>query len=102
MTSITYRMGSLTSGELQAAVDEFLADIAEDELEGLRLVGPEAARVRIHPHQSGLDAASASVLVVLMGTVHHVVTTLWDMVLLPRIRARYGTGAVGDEIDRQV
>lgn len=89
-----FKRGSASAKELQAVVDETLADLgAESELKDVEVTVSEEGQ--------GTDATGIAIVVgILTGGGTRVLTSIWDDVLWPRIKRRLGIDAVGEELPR--
>jgi hypothetical protein len=107
---LTYWRGSLSANQLQQEVLGFWADLdASPELQAalrqadvdpkeLEAIEP-ANRITVRVDSSGVDAIAALILT-LAPTTNRILRDVWTVVLLPRIRQRWGYDAVGDEVER--
>jgi hypothetical protein len=104
--SASYQLGTRSAVELDKAVADFWRELSHSEelraevadaglgpadLEQLR--GQQAFAFR--EEGAGLDPTSVSLIVAFAPIVNHIAESLWDEVVLPWIRRRWGNDAVG-------
>ncbi|MCA2211316.1 hypothetical protein [Jidongwangia harbinensis] len=108
MTELVYGRGTRSADEVQREIDRFWAELEhDDKLQAeLRAAGldlravpperrPEAIQVRVRG--AGLDPTSVALIVAFAPVANAVLVSLWEQVLLPKIRDRFGRDAIRDE-----
>ena len=106
-SELRFRYGEATAAELQAVVDEVLAELRDETSEaaeqarqaGLAPDAIAATSVTVREEQQGLDPLATTILVGITVEVgSHVAKQLWDQILWPRLRRRLGAKAVGEQV----
>jgi len=108
MTELLYARGTRSADEVQHEIDEFWAQLdgSEELRQELTNAGIDTAAVkelkrqdaiRIGVRGAGVDPMAVTLVVAFAPTANAVLVSLWEQVLLPRIRSRYGRDAVRDE-----
>lgn len=111
MNKVEYEAGRLSRDELRDELDELWAELASGSLQStLEEVGLEPDEIatlgsaganRVTVDQPGEALGEAAVIIVAFApTISHFAQTLWDEVLLPRIKTRRGSDALGRERPR--
>lgn len=103
---LIYARGELSADQVQAEIAKFWQDLdsaGDSELEArLTAAGLDGAAfdgvdkdsaITVQPGTSGVDPIGVVVVVTL---ANRIVGDLWEKVLLPRIRRRWGDDAIGD------
>jgi len=102
-----FRYDQASAAELQAVVDEVLAELRDPTSEAVsqaRLVdlNPQVlanSQVGIREEKQGFEPISTTILVsIVTGAGTHIATKFWDEVIWPRLRKSLGAKAVGDEV----
>ena len=105
VAEIEYVGATRTPAELRATIDVILA-------EGSGHVGSESGRalddwaalktgIDVRVGGAGFDPMTVAVVVAFAPAANHVVTSLWDEVILPRLRRKLGDDALGRERKRK-
>ncbi|GIF15742.1 hypothetical protein [Actinoplanes teichomyceticus] len=108
MTELWYGRGTRTAEEVQREIDQFWVEWETSEELRKELAGagidpgavpaPERpGAIRVSVRGAGIDPAAVSLIVAFAPAVSEVLVSLWNQVLLPRIRDRYGRDAIRDE-----
>jgi hypothetical protein len=101
---LTIRLGrgSASAGEIQACIDELLAElesgsaIAPDGVDGA--AQPGIAKVSVTEDSSGLDPLTSAIIVAIVTELTVAgAKALWSKYLLPGIKRRIGADAVNDD-----
>jgi hypothetical protein len=107
VVEIVYQGGTCSLRDVEAEVDALFAEAARDPgvLPGVVPDQLAAARdgLRLRVDGAGIEAGVVPVVVVigsLAPAANHVLISLWDEVILPRIKRRLGGDALGDEQSR--
>jgi hypothetical protein len=102
----SYQLGTRSAVELRRDIQDFLvesrhnsgvqasaarAGITVDQLDELG----RSKAYDIREEGAGLDHTAVTLIVAFAPAVNHVAMTVWDDILLPWIRRRYGDDAVG-------
>ncbi len=105
---IEYEPGQRSAAQLRSDVETFWNALRTDaelrseiESAGLDLTELESLdsqkAITIRPAGAGFDPATIGILVIFAPTANRVLQDLWTTVLLPRIRRRWGSDAIGRE-----
>jgi hypothetical protein len=108
MTEQVYGRGTRSADEVQREIDRFWAELdRNDELQAelvgagldLSVIPPERRpeAIQVSARGAGLDPASVALVVAFAPVANAVLVSLWEQVLLPRIRDRFGRDAIRDE-----
>lgn len=105
-----YARGTLSIEQVKAEITKFSLDLekSEDaaldaELKAAGFDRKALAKtdlehvITVHANASGTDPTSVLVIVTFAPAANRIVKDLWETVLLPRIRRRWGEDAVGTE-----
>lgn len=105
-----YARGGLSVDQVQAEITQFwqaldnpggsaLEDgLSADGLDRTALVGIDRKNaITVRADTSGADPTTAILLVTLAPSANRIIEGLWTKVVLPRIRRRWGDGAIGEE-----
>jgi hypothetical protein len=107
VSELRFRYGQASAAELQAVVDEVLAELGNPTSEaadrarraGLDPGDLTGAEVDVREEQQGLEPVSTTILVsIATGVGTHIATKLWDEVIWPRLRRRLGARPLGDQV----
>jgi hypothetical protein len=102
-SQLRFRHGDASAVELQAVVDEVLAELRDQASEaaeqaqraGLDAEAVAAASINVREEQQGLDPLATTILVTIApGLGSHMAIQLWDQVIWPRLRRRLGAKAL--------
>src|SRR5438552_12518786 len=108
MTEIWYVRGTRSADEVQREIDEFWAEFAASEQlrkevgeagidpADLARLDPSTA-IRTRVHGAGIGPDGVALVVAFAPIVNTAVISLWNKVILPRIRRRYGSDAIRPE-----
>jgi hypothetical protein len=107
-SELRFRYGQASASELQALVDDILTEL-RDQTSETALQAREAgldpsvlgdADISIHGEQGGLDPVLTTILVgITIQGGSNLAREFWDAVILPRLRRRLGTTALGAEVE---
>jgi hypothetical protein len=107
-TDMRFRRGQVGArqlhGEVQLALRE-LDDPDSDAARRAREMGLGAttladAKVVLVEEQQGLDPVTTTILVTIMTELGaHAAATLWDVIILPRLKRKFGIRALGEKVD---
>ena len=101
---ISYELGTRSAAELEQDVGDFWAAYDSDatlrsDVEKLGLTAEEMQALHkaydFREEGAGLSSEQVSLIVVFAPAVNHAAKSLWDAVVLPWIRRRWGDDAVG-------
>lgn len=104
---IEYTPGVLSAAELQAALASAWADLqaeqeAADRLRAADVMGePLNSVLSVRPAASGIDPLTVALIIAFAPTANHVVQSVWDELLLPRLRRNTGADSLGEERRRE-
>ena len=105
---ITYSRGLLSAEQVQQEIAKFWAELeTSSELQGelasagisdelLRSINPSDA-ITVRVDSSGVDPVTVSLIITFAPTVNQALKDVWNTVLLPRIRRRWGDNAINDK-----
>lgn len=108
MTELWYGRGTRTADEIQREIHKFWAELeTNDELRKELVdagIDPDAVAapdrqdaIQVSVRGAGIDPGAVSLIVAFVPAASEVLISLWNQVLLPRIRNRYGRDAIRDE-----
>jgi hypothetical protein len=106
-SELRFHYGQATAAELQAVVDEILAELRDPTSEAADRarradLDPQAlasSEISVREEQQGFEPISTTILVgIATGVGTHIATKFWDEVIWPRLRRDLGAKAVGDEV----
>ena len=103
-----FRRGQVGARQLQDEAQRVLQELTDpgsDTAERAREAGLSAsvlasAEVALTEEQQGLDPVTTTILVTIVTELGvHAAATLWDVLILPRLKRKFGVKALGDGID---
>lgn len=111
-TEIRYAPGTWSAGDIQREIDSFWDPLANDDelrqevrdagIDISELAGLDRRNaIAVSAGAAGFAPASVALVVAFAPTANAIVARLWETVLLPRIRRRYGQDAIGLEASRR-
>ncbi len=100
--TITLSPGTARPEQLETEVNEVLATLADPKspaaqavvAAGLDLTSLQGARVQVAPATMGFGPVDI-VITMFANITSHVAKTLWDQILLPRVKGKLGSNAAG-------
>ena len=107
--AMRFRRGQVGARQLQDEAQRVLQDLGDpgsDASERAREAGLSApalagAEVTLTEEQQGLDPVTTTILVTIVTELGvRAAATLWDIIILPRLKRRFGIKALGDGIDQ--
>ncbi len=104
---IEYAPGVLSAAEVHAALGSIWSDLqadgdAADRLRAAGVLGePLSAVITVRPAASGIDPLTVALIVAFAPTANHLAQSLWDELLLPRLRRDTGSDSLGEERRRE-
>jgi hypothetical protein len=104
VAEIEYVGAACTPAQLRAAIDEILTHGDEPGTESVATFASwraQETKIDIRVAGEGFDPTTVAVVVAFAPAANHMVMSLWDDVILPRLRRKLGDDALGKERRRR-